>query len=967
MRFKEYKEGGKTPGDKKTYAYNYLINKGIPAVQAAGIIGNLSAESGLNTTVVGKADNKGSQGIGQWHSERLTGLKRFAGEKWTNLDSQLDYILHELNTTEKRAKNSLFSAKTPQEATIAFMNDYERPAEWAKRQSGKARVNAALQLSGLKPDPTYTYNGGNETAEQNNPYTFREFKPTDYYAPQVSQNVSSLDNTQEITNLAEDKSAEIKNKLDQKKAEKDFLEQMIKATEVAYVNPADFQNQPTFEDIQEEQMFQQGGSIPVSSQGVYDFPNQEVLVPTKEGRITMKNVSYPILGTDEYGNQQMMQPDGEYQFPGKTIHEVPQMFQQGGKSNWYQDAGIFKKQWGTPSDNLYTSLTNTPTSLNEDALAAGVKVGQGIYVGEKEDRTYISPDNILNEVVIAPLKKQNAQASSNIRISNEYQEESRTVRDNTNYKRVDFSNDKNFDTEALDKQLKITDAKRVVVASNKAKTIQTERERQLTEMKGRRNDLDITVEDKKIETKDLLSEGTILEAQQKLKKLGYDLNPQGKFKNNGIDGKLGSITKAAIEQYNNTGNTKKEQYNTYKDKTGFLGKCAEGQCSEYVQNEVFRNYKPNVTRAEWSEQTGLHGDAWNIGKNIVSAGGSEVKTDKVKPGDSVTMYTGGLSSYMEQAKAAGTDATHVGVVDKVNADGSYYILHNVHKLDPLDMIMSKVDPKHKPKYVGMEYRELVQNGKVAGGQKNSGFTVRNAYRPNYGEVKSNPNTATIRKDTALVASKELALEFRGASKVFTETLNDQNNKSIIATKYGISENDYQSIAQATLGIIHQETKFNTSMRTPVKKAAATALKLVGYKKDEVSKGAGQVKYKTNFGETDITEFGITEDNFTEDKNTPLVIMSIVAPYYKKFIKAGETKENALYKSIEKYNRGSNTDYSKDLDVDYVNKVINYGRNFEVQGGDKRRFNTILNSLSSDERMIANNEDRKRREIKNKNK
>ena len=69
---------------------------------------------------------------------------------------------------------------------------------------------------------------------------------------------------------------------------------------------------------------QQGGQIPVSSRGVYDFPNQEVIVPTEDGEITMKNINYPIIGTDEFGNRQLMQPDGEYQFPGKIIHEIPQ-------------------------------------------------------------------------------------------------------------------------------------------------------------------------------------------------------------------------------------------------------------------------------------------------------------------------------------------------------------------------------------------------------------------------------------------------------------------------------------------------------------------------------------------------------------------------------------------------------------------------------------------------------------------
>lgn len=69
---------------------------------------------------------------------------------------------------------------------------------------------------------------------------------------------------------------------------------------------------------------QNGGNIPISSQGVYEVGAQEVLVPTSSGKITMSGIDYPILGTDEYGNQQMMMPGQEYQFQGKLIHEIPQ-------------------------------------------------------------------------------------------------------------------------------------------------------------------------------------------------------------------------------------------------------------------------------------------------------------------------------------------------------------------------------------------------------------------------------------------------------------------------------------------------------------------------------------------------------------------------------------------------------------------------------------------------------------------
>lgn len=48
------------------------------------------------------------------------------------------------------------------------------------------------------------------------------------------------------------------------------------------------------------------------------------------GRITMKGVPHPVLGTDNFGNQIMMLPDQEYQFPGSEVTEVPLNMQQGG-------------------------------------------------------------------------------------------------------------------------------------------------------------------------------------------------------------------------------------------------------------------------------------------------------------------------------------------------------------------------------------------------------------------------------------------------------------------------------------------------------------------------------------------------------------------------------------------------------------------------------------------------------------
>ena len=49
----------------------------------------------------------------------------------------------------------------------------------------------------------------------------------------------------------------------------------------------------------------------------------------ESGSITMQDVDFPVLGTDNLGNSQMMFPENDYQFPGNSVVEMP-MAQDGG-------------------------------------------------------------------------------------------------------------------------------------------------------------------------------------------------------------------------------------------------------------------------------------------------------------------------------------------------------------------------------------------------------------------------------------------------------------------------------------------------------------------------------------------------------------------------------------------------------------------------------------------------------------
>lgn len=70
--------------------------------------------------------------------------------------------------------------------------------------------------------------------------------------------------------------------------------------------------------------FQQGGIIPISSRGMYDFPNEKVIVPTN-GSITMKGIPHKIKATSlETGETKILLPGLEYFFDKtQNVLEIP--------------------------------------------------------------------------------------------------------------------------------------------------------------------------------------------------------------------------------------------------------------------------------------------------------------------------------------------------------------------------------------------------------------------------------------------------------------------------------------------------------------------------------------------------------------------------------------------------------------------------------------------------------------------
>jgi hypothetical protein len=64
----------------------------------------------------------------------------------------------------------------------------------------------------------------------------------------------------------------------------------------------------------------------VSKYGQWEYPGQPTAVPTEDGRITMQGVPYPVMGFVPGQPPIIMQPGGNYQFPGKMVYEIPMAY-----------------------------------------------------------------------------------------------------------------------------------------------------------------------------------------------------------------------------------------------------------------------------------------------------------------------------------------------------------------------------------------------------------------------------------------------------------------------------------------------------------------------------------------------------------------------------------------------------------------------------------------------------------------
>lgn len=107
--------------------WDYFKSKGLSNEAVAGMMGNFERECHFDTG--GVESNGEGHGLAQWSFSRKTDILNYAssqGKPWTDLNLQLDFVWHELNSTENASLVALQNAKTVEEATVMFDNLYER-------------------------------------------------------------------------------------------------------------------------------------------------------------------------------------------------------------------------------------------------------------------------------------------------------------------------------------------------------------------------------------------------------------------------------------------------------------------------------------------------------------------------------------------------------------------------------------------------------------------------------------------------------------------------------------------------------------------------------------------------------------------------------------------------------------------------------------------------------------------------
>lgn len=128
-----------------------LMARGVPQAAALGLAGNMAVESrydpGINEIAPLVPGSRGGFGLIQWTGPRRRQLEAYAGNNVADVDTQLDFLVHELNTSESRARDAIYAAQDPETAARLVSEKFLRPGI----PHLERRIEATRSLMGAEP------------------------------------------------------------------------------------------------------------------------------------------------------------------------------------------------------------------------------------------------------------------------------------------------------------------------------------------------------------------------------------------------------------------------------------------------------------------------------------------------------------------------------------------------------------------------------------------------------------------------------------------------------------------------------------------------------------------------------------------------------------------------------------------------------------------------------------------------
>jgi len=110
-----------TPSENEDITWDFLLSQGFSRIQTAGIMGNLMQEHRFNTS-----DVTGGLGIVQWTGGRRANLINLYPDSYTNIYSQLNFLMDELNGGYYGVRDAIKSTDSLTSAVQIFQNQFER-------------------------------------------------------------------------------------------------------------------------------------------------------------------------------------------------------------------------------------------------------------------------------------------------------------------------------------------------------------------------------------------------------------------------------------------------------------------------------------------------------------------------------------------------------------------------------------------------------------------------------------------------------------------------------------------------------------------------------------------------------------------------------------------------------------------------------------------------------------------------